>query len=404
MTNQTEPHTIVDCRDAAETAGLAYASTDDPGLTRRRAGKGFCYRCADGGSVKDPATIARIRALVIPPAWTSVWICPDESGHIQAVGYDEKGRKQYRYHAKFREVRDGVKFEHMMVFAEALPRLRGQVAIDMAAPGLSRTKVLATVVHLLETTMIRVGNETYAKENKSYGLTTLLVRHVKVDGGELRFHFKGKSGKTWRLRIRDRRVARIVKSCQDLPGQHLFQYVDDAGERQVVTSADVNAYLKDISGADVTAKDFRTWTGTVLAAMALSEFEAADSAARAKKNVTQAIERVSARLGNTPTICRKCYVHPEVVSAYLSGGLLLEVQKDIDEQLRDELESLRPEEAAVLSFLRARVARDIAETKSEVPAGSHSLRTKARRPGSINVRRPRWPRTTPASSPARFTA
>jgi len=318
MTDQAEIQTIVDCRDAAESAGLVYVSTDAPGIARRRVGTGFSYRDPRGGRLSDPAALKRIGSLAIPPAWSSVWICPDPDGHIQAVGFDEKGRKQYRYHPKFREVRDSVKFEHMMLFADALPSLRHRVAADMAAPGLGRAKVLATVVHLLETTMIRVGNETYAKENKSYGLTTLLVRHVKIDGSELRFHFKGKSGKTWRLNVSDRRVARIVKSCQELPGQHLFQYLDDAGQRQAVTSADVNSYLKEISGADITAKDFRTWTGTVLAAMALAEFEQADSAARAKKNVTQAIERVSSRLGNTPTICRKCYIHPEIVWVVVS--------------------------------------------------------------------------------------
>jgi DNA topoisomerase-1 len=289
------------------------------------------------------------------------------------MGCDEKGRRQYRYHAAFREVREGAKFEHMMVFAEALPALRRRIASDMATPGLGRDKVLASVVHLLETTMIRVGNATYAKANKSYGLTTLLNRHVKVDGAELKFHFKGKSGKIWRLQVRDRRIAQIVKTCQELPGQHLFQYVDDAGDPQGVTSADVNAYLKHVSGSDITAKDFRTWTGTVLAAMALSEFESADSQARARKNVTRAIERVSSRLGNTPTICRKCYVHPEIVSAYLDGGLLLEIQKDIDDQVRDELQTLRPEEAAVLAFLRTRVARDIAANRTPFMAHAAAM-------------------------------
>jgi DNA topoisomerase-1 len=360
MSRQNEPQTIVDSRDAAQSAGLTYAVPDDPGIERRRAGRGFSYRAADGERLLDRAVLARIRSLAIPPAWRRVWICADPNGHIQAVGEDDRGRRQYRYHPRFREVRDGVKFEHMMGFAEALPALRRRVGMDMAKPGLGREKVLATVVHLLETTMIRVGNVAYAKENKSYGLTTLLVRHVKVDGAELRFHFKGKSGKIWRLSLKDRRVARTLKSCQELPGQRLFQYVDAEGRRQAVTSADVNAYLKDVSGAEITAKDFRTWTGTVLAAMALAELEQADSQARAKKNITQAIETVASRLGNTPTICRKCYVHPEVINAYLDGNLLLEVQKDIDARLSDDLTTLRPEEAAVLSFLRARVARDIA--------------------------------------------
>jgi DNA topoisomerase-1 len=389
MATQSEPQTIVDCKDAAESVGLHYAMTDAPGLSRRRAGKGFRYFRADGAPVKDAETLGRIRALVIPPAWANVWICHDPLGHIQGVGLDEKGRKQYRYHARFREVRDGVKFEHMMAFADALPALRRQVALDMARPGLGRDKVLATVVHLLEATMIRVGNAAYARENKSYGLTTLLVRHVKVEGSDLKFHFKGKSGKMWRLSVRDRRIARIVKSCQDLPGQHLFQYVDADDRPQAVTSADVNAYLKQVSGADITAKDFRTWAGTVLAAMALAEFEAADSQARAKKNVTQAIERVSSRLGNTPTICRKCYVHPEIVSAYLDGGLLLEVQKDIDEQLRDTLASLHPEEAAVLAFLRTRVTRDLAASTHRT-AGAERMGSRGARFRSVSAasRRP----------------
>jgi DNA topoisomerase-1 len=360
MPEVSEPRTIVDSREAAEAAGLVYVSTDDPGLSRRRAGKGFGYRNPAGHRVLDSAVLQRIRALAIPPAWTRVWISADPDGHIQAVGYDDRGRRQYRYHAKFREVREGVKYEHMVAFAEALPRVRRRVAADMTAPGLGRAKVLATVVHLLETTMIRIGNPAYARQNGSFGLTTLLNRHVQVEGSDLRFHFKGKSGKVWRLGVRDRRIARIVRSCQELPGQHLFQYLDEAGERQSVTSADVNAYLKDVGGADITAKDFRTWTGTVLAAGALAEFEMADSVSRAKKNVTQAIERVAARLGNTPTICRKCYVHPEIVSAYLGGSLLLEIRNDSDGPLPDTFETLRPEETAVLSFLRARVAGALA--------------------------------------------
>jgi DNA topoisomerase I len=376
-----EVQIIVDCRDAAESAGLAYVSTETPGLSRRRSGKGFSYWNADGSRVTETDTLKRIRKLAIPPAWTGVWICPDARGHIQAVGYDDRGRKQYRYHALFREVREGVKFKHMMDFAGALPTLRRRIAADMAKPGVSRDKVLATVVHLLEATMIRVGNASYATQNKSFGLTTLLDRHVKVEGAELKFHFKGKSGKTWRLSVRDRRVARTVKNCQDLPGQHLFQYVDEFGERQAVTSADVNAYLKQISGADITTKDFRTWSGTVLAAMTLGEFEAADNRVRAKKNVTRAIEQVSARLGNTPTICRKCYVHPEIVNAYLDGGLLLEIQKDIDEQLRDEIDTLTPEEAAVLAFLRTRVARDLADEPSATAPPDAERRRPATGPG-----------------------
>jgi len=367
MSDQVQRQTSADSREAANAAGLVYVSSDATGLSRRRAGKGFAYRSADGQRVSDKATLARIRSLAIPPAWTSVWVCSDPKGHIQAVGLDQRGRKQYRYHPKFREMREGAKFEHMTVFAQALPGLRQQIAKHMAAPGLGRNKVLATVVHLLETTMIRVGNSSYAKENKSYGLTTLLNRHVRIEGAELRFHFKGKSGKIWRLGVRDRRIARIVKSCQELPGQHLFQYLDDAGQRQAVTSADVNAYLKEISGADITAKDFRTWTGTVLAATALAEVERADNTARAKKNVSRAIERVAAQLGNTPTICRKCYIHPEIVTAYMDGGLLLDSRNDFDSQLRDAADALRPEETAVLAFLRTRSARDLAADAATAP-------------------------------------
>ncbi|HEX2555431.1 MAG TPA: DNA topoisomerase IB [Microvirga sp.] len=356
---------IVDPRDAAETAGLRYVSDEEPGIRRKKAGKGFTYLKPGGAKVEDEATLKRIRALVIPPAWTDVWICPHANGHIQATGRDAKGRKQYRYHAAFREVRESTKYEHMLEFAQALPAIRRTIHEHMSLRGLPREKVLATVVHLLETTLIRVGNADYAKQNKSYGLTTLRDPHVKVEGAELRFQFKGKSGKHWRLQVKDRRIARVVKACQDLPGQDLFQYLDEAGNQQAVTSADVNAYLKEITGRDVTAKDFRTWAGTVLAAMALAEFEAFDSDAKAKKNVRAAIERVSARLGNTPTICRKCYVHPEVFTCYMEGALLLEVKEEIETELREDLAGLKAEEAAVLSLLEARLKRDLGLLKAK---------------------------------------
>lgn len=349
-----ESGSIVDPRDAAEGAGLVYVSDAEPGITRRRAGKGFSYRGLDGRPVRDKETLARIRSMAIPPAYADVWICPDPNGHIQATGRDAKGRKQYRYHPRFREVRDGTKYEHMLDFAAALPGLRARVDRDMSLRGMPREKVLATVVHLLETTMIRVGNADYVRQNKSHGLTTLNDRHVKVSGSEMRFRFKGKSGKEWDLGLRDRRVARIVKASQELPGQHLFQYLDEDGERRAVTSGDVNAYLREISGAAITAKDFRTWTGTVLAALALAEYEKADSAAAAKRNVRAAIEQVSARLGNTPTICRKCYVHPQVIDSYLADELVLELQGEIEDEL--EGTALRPEERVVLDFLKTRLA------------------------------------------------
>jgi DNA topoisomerase I len=268
---------------------------------------------------------------------------------------DAAGRKQYRYHARFREVRESTKYEHVVAFADALPSIREKVGEHMAMRGLPREKVLATVVHLLESTLIRLGNDDYAKQNNSYGLTTLKNRHVAVDGNEVRFRFTGKSGS---LRVRDRRIAKIIKACQELPGQELIQYVDEEGNCRDVTSTDVNDYLREITGKDITAKDFRTWAGTVLAAMALNELESFDSTAQAKRNLRAAIEKVSARLGNTPTICRKCYVHPEVLNSYIDGNLVLELKSKAESELRSGMESLKPEEAAVLALLRSRLAKE----------------------------------------------
>jgi DNA topoisomerase-1 len=345
---------------AAEAAGLTYVTDEEPGITRERQGEGFIYlQPAGRRPVRRESDLERIRKLAIPPAWTQVWICPDPNGHIQATGRDAKGRKQYRYHPRFREVREGTKYEHMMTFARALPALRSRIAAHMALRGLPREKVLATVVHLLETTLIRVGNDDYARDNKSYGLTTLRDQHVQVDGAQLRFQFKGKSGKAWRLQLHDRRVAKILKACQDLPGQRLFQYRDEEGELREVTSADVNAYLREVTGQDITAKDFRTWAGTVMAALALQEVERFDTQAMAKKNIRSAIERVASRLGNTPTICRKCYVHPEVLTAYAQGELLLEIKEQVKATLEEDLPSLKPEETAVLTLLEARLSRTL---------------------------------------------
>jgi len=282
--------TIVDPKDAAESVGLKYVSDGRAGVRRKKVGTGFAYTRADGSKLLEKDILKRIKALAVPPAWTDVWICPFSDGHIQATGRDAKGRKQYRYHARFREVRESTKYEHVVAFAAALPGIREKVGEHMALRGLPREKVLATVVHLLETTLIRVGNDEYADQNKSYGLTTLKTRHVAIDGNEVRFRFTGKSGKQWSLRVRNRRVAKIIKACQELPGQELLQYVDEAGNCQDVTSTDVNDYLKEITGRDITAKDFRTWAGTVLAAMALSELETFDSAAQAKRNLRAAIE------------------------------------------------------------------------------------------------------------------
>jgi DNA topoisomerase-1 len=320
-----------DPRQAAEDAGLTYVNDDDPGLRRELVGDGFVYFKPSGEPVTDEATIARVNRLAIPPAWTDVWICPRAGGHLQATGRDARGRKQYRYHPHFREVRDSTKYDHMIEFARALPAIREAIARHMALRGLPREKVVATVVHLLETTLIRVGNDDYAKENNSFGLTTLRNPHVKVEGTHLKFRFKGKGGKTWDLQLRNRRVAKIVRACQDLPGQRLFQYVDDDGELKEVTSADVNDYLKEITGRDVTAKDFRTWAGTVLAAISLQE----------SGNVKAAIECVARRLGNTPAISRKCYVHPEILNAFAQGELRLD----------------RADEAAVLDLLETRLKR-----------------------------------------------
>lgn len=349
----------VDPKEAAEAAGLRYVNDDERGFRRERNGDGWDYYDAKGQKVTDEAQLERIRKLAIPPAYTDVWICARANGHLQATGRDARGRKQYRYHPQFRELRESTKYERMLDFAKALPPLRAKIAEHMALRGLPRDKVLATVVHLLETTLIRVGNDDYARDNKSYGLTTLRNPHVKVEGAELRFQFKGKSGKTWKLQVKDRRIARIVRACQDLPGQRLFQYLDEAGEPREVTSADVNAYLKEASGQDITAKDFRTWAGTVMAAFALQEFEAFDSQAAQKKNIKAAIERVAARLGNTPTICRKCYVHPEVLQAYGEGALLLQMKQRVETELKEDLAELRPEEAAVLAFLKARLSRTL---------------------------------------------
>ena len=358
-----EAGAIVDAVEAAESAGLVYVSDEESGIRRVKRGKGVTYQGPDGQAISDEKTLSRIRKLAIPPAYADVWICPLARGHIQATGRDAKARKQYRYHERWHEVRDSTKFEHILEFGAALPKMRERLAADMALRGLPREKVLATIVSLLENTLIRVGNSDYAKNNKSYGLTTLRDQHVDVDGTRLRFEFKGKSGKKWNLQVKDRRIAKIVRSCQDLPGQHLFQYLDESGERRQVTSADVNAYLKEISGRDITAKDFRTWAGTVLAAMALGEFEKFDSQAAAKKNLKAAIEKVSARLGNTPTVCRKCYIHPEILNGYLDGDLLLDVKEEVEQELREELHNLKPEEAAVLSLLKNRIAREL-ESKS----------------------------------------
>lgn len=337
--------------EAAERAGLRYVSDDEPGITRKRKDKGFVFLDARGKPIKDASTLDRIRKLAVPPAYEDVWICADEDGHLQATGRDARGRKQYRYHARWGEIRDANKYERMIAFGSMLPRLRRNIAAHMQRKGLGRRKVLATVVHLLDTTLIRIGNEDYARSNASYGLTTLRNKHVDVRSSELRFDFKGKSGKMWKLKVRDPRIARIVRQVQELPGQQLFQYIDRDGVMRGVTSSDVNEYLREIAKEPISAKDFRTWAGTVLAAMELGGFEAFTSATAAKKNVRDAITRVAARLGNTPTVCRKCYVHPQVLDSYMAGELAQAMRRKGRGPAK-----LEPEEAAVLAFLKCGLA------------------------------------------------
>jgi DNA topoisomerase-1 len=307
--------------NCARAAGLCLVSDSVPGIRRQRRGNGFRYLRPDGRPVRDRPTLGRIRALAVPPAWCAVWICPRDDGHLQATGRDARRRKQYRYHRRWREVRDETKYERLIAFARALPRIRRRVERDLALPGLPREKVLATVVRLLETTLIRVGNEEYARENESFGLTTLRERQVTVRGGKLSFRFRGKSGVEHSIELTDRRLARIVRRVQDLPGEELFRYVDDAGEVRRIESAEVNAYLKAISGEDFTSKDFRTWAGTVLAARALLAAASFASQTEGRRNVAQAIEAVAKQLGNTKAVCRKCYVHPAILESYLEGEL-----------------------------------------------------------------------------------
>ena len=349
-----------DPQRAAKSAGLRYVTDVTAGIRRKRAGKSFSYIAPDGSAVRDRETLRRIRSIVIPPAWTDVWICPRDDGHVQATGRDARGRKQYRYHSRWREVRDETKYNRMIAFAQALPRIRGATEEHLALPGLAREKVLATVVRLLEATLIRVGNEEYARSNESYGLTTMRDEHAEINGNTLRFQFRGKAGKEHTVDVHDRRLARIVKRCQDVPGEDLFQYIDESGERQTIGSGDVNEYLRSISGEDFTAKDFRTWAGTVLAALALNAFEACDSETQAKKNVVRAIESVAQRLGNTPSICRKCYVHPAVIESYVDGTLAATLRHRAEHEAAEAGDDLSPDEAAVLALLRERLRAEAA--------------------------------------------
>jgi DNA topoisomerase-1 len=395
--NGTNPFLTALAQDAAKDAGLRYFTDDRPGIRRRARGKSFVYLNDSGEAVRDVETLARIKRLAIPPAWTDVWICPASNGHIQATGRDARNRKQYRYHSRWREQRDQNKFERMMTFAEALPAIRQRVKRDLARPGLPREKVLASVVRLLETTLIRVGNDEYARHNKSYGLTTMHNRHVKVRGHRIFFSFKGKSGKEHEIDIHDPELADVVKRSQDLPGEELFAYEDDDGVVRDVTSQDVNTYLREISGDDFTAKDFRTWSGTVLAATALREFEAATNQRQARKNVVTAIEAVAKMLGNTPAVCRKCYVHPEILNSYLQGTTIEVLRQRMGQKLGTSLRKLKPEEAAVLMLLREKLGSQVKAAKAD---GALSL---ARSEKSARRSTPRRPLRSAASA-ARTTS
>jgi DNA topoisomerase-1 len=343
--------------ESARAAGLRYVNANAAGFGRRRKGKrNFAYFDADGRAITDVIVIARIRSLAIPPAWQDVWICTFENGHLQATGIDARGRKQYRYHPRFRQVRDQNKYAHIIEFARALPAIRRRVEADLSRPGLPKDKVLAAVVRLLEATLIRVGNEEYAKENHSYGLTTLRQQHVDVTGARIRFEFRGKSGVEHEIDLEDARLAEIVRQCHELPGQELFQYLDDGGNWHDVNSADVNGYLHEIAGEEFTAKDFRTWSGTVLAAMALGSLPGFTTIAQAKRNIVRAVESVAHKLGNTRAVCRKCYVHPAVFEGYLNGSLVTSLKGADARRLQYAVRELRPDEAKVLTYLRQRAA------------------------------------------------
>jgi DNA topoisomerase-1 len=349
---------------SAKDAGLRYVSDTRPGIRRQMSSLGFKYISSRGRVIRNKAEIARINKLAVPPAWKDVWICPDPRGHIQATGRDAKGRKQYRYHANWRTYRDDTKYDHMIAFAEALPKIRQRTNADLAKSGLPREKVLATVVRLLEKSLIRVGNDEYAKSNRSFGLTTMRNKHVAVKGSKVKFQFKGKSGVKHLVDVDDKRLARVVRACQDLPGQELFEYFDDDGERRDVGSGDVNAYLKEITGEDFTAKDFRTWAGTVLVCTALQEFKKFDSQAQAKKNVVKAIEAVAGILGNTRTVCRKSYIHPVVLDAYMDGSMLTTLSKRTGQAVRRKVGKLRPDEQAALAILQQRLSRETKKRKA----------------------------------------
>ena len=341
--------------DDAKAAGLRYADDSGPGLTRRRAGTGCSYRRADGSLLTDRVELRRIRRLAIPPAWSDVWISPDPSGHLQATGRDARGRKQYRYHERWREIRNDTKYARLCDFAKTLPRIRARTDADLRRGGLGRERVLAAIVRLLESTLIRVGNDEYARQNRSFGLTTMRDDHVAVTGSRISFRFRGKSGVQHEVDVSDRRVARVVTQLDELPGQHLFQYVDEHGAPRPIDSDDVNAYLREITGEEFTAKDFRTWAGTVLAARALAALGPFEDDGQAKGNLLAAVDEVARRLGNTRAICRQCYIHPAIIDAYRDGALLAVMGGRAEPPA--DASDLDPDEKRVLLILRARLAK-----------------------------------------------
>jgi DNA topoisomerase I len=342
-------------RGAARSAGLQYVTDHSPGIRRRRVGKGLRYVTLQGATLRDRSALDRIRSLAIPPAWTDVWICANALGHLQATGRDARSRKQHRYHPRWRRVRDEAKFDRILEFAAALPALRARIAKDMSGTALSRARVVAAVVQLLEKTLIRVGNDEYARDNRSFGLTTMHGGHAKVSGSTIRFRFRGKSRKFHDVSFSDARLARIVRRCQELPGRELFQYLDEDGRVQDIGSADVNDYLRAVTGRDFTAKDFRTWLGTVLAAQALQELAAFTSESHARRNVLAAIDAVAGILGNTRSVCRKCYVHPAILDAYLDRTLAQELAAKVSQRLTDSGRSLGRTETVVLALLQRRL-------------------------------------------------
>jgi DNA topoisomerase-1 len=343
--------------ESAKIAGLRYVNDErTPGIRRLGSAKRVRYVGPNGRTISARAELARIKALVIPPAWKHVWICPDPRGHLQATGRDARGRKVYRYHPLWRGVRDEAKYGRLIAFAQALPRIRRQTGTNLRQSGLPREKVLAVAVQLLEKTLIRVGNEEYARDNGSIGLTTMRDQHAKIHGTKITFEFRGKSGVAHAVDLNDRRLAKIVKACRDLPGYELFQYVDEDGKRQTIDSADVNAYLREISGEDFTAKDFRTWAGTVLAARALADVKTFRSNAEAKRNVVKAIESVAKRLGNTKAVCRKCYIHPAILEAYMDGATI-DTLKARAVKLTRSRGALSGEEAAVVAIIERRLRK-----------------------------------------------